>query len=271
LVATAAVPFLVGGTFSVWAGSALALSQRQTDLQFKIPPTKIPLNVKGQVVTIVASGVIAMVSTGRELTIFRLELDADLADVQQNLTALLSSQLDKDDPCGEHIEIQHAELTPHPPASIAVVQLRYERRACVKVFGKHEVKRLIGGNAVIELKLTPAVGENNTELKLLPEVGPIQADGSLGELLRSGPLGDLLREKIRNAILSAMEKGTSLSATIPPVARNYTSVQNARFKDGGSGRLMVVLDGEIRITKAQAQELYNQLQQHSPELTHHAN
>ena len=245
--------------------------QHRSDLEFKIPPTKIPFNVKDQPITIVASGLIVMTSSGRETSTFKLDLNADLSDVQQNATALLAAQLDKDDHCGEQIQIQRATITPAAPASLAVVELHYERRACVKVLGKHESKKLVGGNAVIQLKLTPAVEENNTELKLVPEVGPIQADGSLGELLRSGTVGDMIRDKIRNAILSAMSKGTDLSATIPPVAQPYARIQNAQFKDGGGGRLLVFLAGDIRITKQQVQELSNEIKEKTRGLGHSAN
>jgi hypothetical protein len=231
------------------------------DVSFRIPPVKIPLNIKDQPITIVASEMISMISTVRDMTTFRLELVANLADLQQNVTGLLGSELDKSDECGDRIQIQHATLDPAEPASVAVVQLHYERWACIKIFGKRQVKKLVDGNAVIHMKLTPAVGENNTELKLIPAVGDIEADGSLGELLRSGTLGDMLREKIRESILSAMQKGTDLSATVPPAAQGYASIQDARFRDAGAGRLMVVLDGEIRISKEQAQALSRELKE----------
>jgi hypothetical protein len=177
------------------------------------------------------------------------------------MTALLSSQLDKDDHCGDRIAIQQATLAPTDPASIATVQLHYERWACVKAFGKQQAKRVVGGNAVIPVTLTPGVDENKTELRLVPEVGTIEADGSLGELLRSGTVGEMIREKIRSSILSAMQKGTNLSETLPPAAQGYATIENAEFKDGGSGRLLVVLDGQVRITKEQAQTLSKQVKE----------
>lgn len=243
-----------------FAPAALAVASGGS-LEFKIPPTRIPLNIKNQPVTIVASGVIAMVASGRDTSTFRVQLAGDLSDLQRNITPLLSSQLDKDDRCGEHIEIQNVSLTPAPPASAAVVQLHYERRACVKVFGKEKSKRLVAGNATIQLKLTPLVGANHTELSLEPEVGPIQADGSLGEVLRSGSMGEMLRDKIRSSVRSAMEKGTDLRAVIPPAAQNAVNIQSARFEDGGSGRLAVMLIGEIRITKDQIQQLSRELKE----------
>jgi len=202
-----------------------------------------------------------MTSKAGDLDIFNLQLTADLTGLQQNMTALLSSQLDKDDHCGDRIAIQQATLTPADPASIATVQLHYERWACVKAFGKQQAKRIVGGNAVIPVTLTPGVDENKTELRLVPEVGTIEADGSLGELLRTGAVGAMIREKIRSSILSAMQKGTNLSATLPPAAQGYATIENAEFKDGGSGRLIVVLDGQVRITKEQVQTLSKQVKE----------
>jgi hypothetical protein len=241
----------------------VTLSAGATDktVAFKIPPVKIPVNVKDQRVTMVASGLITLTSKAQGLNILNLQLTADMSDLQQNMTELLDALLDKDDHCGDRITIQHATLTPVEPAGLAVVQLHYERWACAKVFGKEQAKRVIGGNAVIQMTLTPAVEEDSTELRLVPSVGPIQADGSLGELLRSGTLGDTLREKIRDAILSAMQKGTDLSATLPPAVQGYAKIKDARFKDGADGRLLVQLGGEIKITNEQIQVLSKQVKE----------
>jgi hypothetical protein len=120
---------------------------------------------------------------------------------------------------------------------------------------------VLGGDAQIQIKLTPAIDTDSTELQLVPEVGEIQADGSLGELLRSGALGDALREKIRNSILSALHKGTNLGATLPPAVQGYVTIQNAEFKDAGDGRLLVVLDGEARLTQEQVKLLSDQVKE----------
>jgi hypothetical protein len=229
------------------------------NLNFKIPPVKIPLTIKDQTINITASALILQVSKAHEPNLFKLELTADLSDLQPNMTALLSSQLDKNDPCGDRIAIQNATLVPADPAALATVQLHYERWGCAKVFGKQQSKRLIAGNAVIPIKLTPCVDENNTALRLIPEVGTIEADGSLGELLRSGALGTAIREKIQAAILNALQKATNLSATLPPAAQPYATIESAAFKDAGAGRLNVVLDGQVRITKEQAQLLAKQV------------
>ena len=253
LVALVLALFLVVGAPSVKANDQA--------MTFKTPPVKIPLNIKDQQVTIVASALITMRAKEQGTNILKLELTADLGDLQQNMTGVLGSELDKEDRCGDHIAIQNATLTPLEPASVVVVQLHYERWVCAKVFGKQEVRKVIAGNAVIQMKLTPAVEANKTELRLVPEVGPIQADGSLGELLRSGTLGDMLREKIRTAILSAMQKGTNLDATLPPAIQGYATIRDARFKDGGAGRLVVILAGEVHATHEQLQALSKEVKE----------
>jgi hypothetical protein len=228
---------------------------------FKIPPVKIPLEVKDQRITITASAILTLSSKDRNLRILNLQLTGDLSDLQHNLTSLLSSQLDKDDRCGERVTIQNATLKPAEPASVAVVQLHVERWACVKVLGKQAAKKILGGDAQVPIKLTPEIKKDSTELQLVPEVGDIQADGSLGEVLRSGALGETIREKVRSSIVSALNKGTNLSATLPPAVQGYVTIQTAEFKDGGDGSLLVVLDGEARITQEQVKLLSDQVKE----------
>ena len=238
-----------------------AIHASGNSITFKIPPVMIPLKIKDQQATIVASAIITLVAQSRGLNTLKLEFTADLSNLQRNMTGLLSSALDKDDRCGDRIDIQNATLTPVDPAALATVQLHYERWVCAKLFGKQEDKRLIGGNAMIQMKLTPAVEENNTELRLVLELGPVEADGSLGELLRSGTLGEVLRDKIQSAILAALKKGTDLSATLPSAVQGYVTIQDAQFKDSGSGRLAAVLDGEGRITNEQLQALSKEIKE----------
>jgi len=229
------------------------------DATFKIPPQKIPFTFKDQQAYIVASATVSMLAKTSDVQTFRLQLNADLTGLQENLTPLLAAQLDKDDKCGERIAIQQATLTPAPPAAVATVQLHYERFACVKAFGKQQAKRLVAGNAVVPIRMTPAVEQDNTQLRLNPEVGEIQADGSLGELLRNGSLGEMIREKIRDSILHAMQKGANLSATLPPAAQPYATIASAQFRDAGAGHLAVQLIGEIRVPRDQLQAVTQQL------------
>jgi len=228
---------------------------------FKIPPVKIPLDIKDQPMTITVWATLTVSSQEHDLGTLSLELTGDLSDLQRNLTGLLSSELDRDDRCGDRITVQSATLTPVEPAALASIQLHVERWACIKLLGKQTAKKLPGGDAQIQIKLTPAIDEDKTSLRLAPEIEQIQADGSLGELLRSGALGDTIREKIRSAILSALQKGTNVGATLPPVVQGYVTVQTVEFKNAGDGRLLVTLSGNARITQEQVKQLSEQVKE----------
>jgi hypothetical protein len=115
-----------------------------------------------------------------------------------------------------------------------------------EVVWEEQVQKLIAGNAVIQAKLAPSVGENHSELRLTPELGPIQADGSLGELLRAG------------TILSAMQKGLDPNAILPPVLQGSVTIQDARFRDAGSGGLIVTPNGLVQISDDQLPDLEKQ-------------
>ena len=239
---------------SFWAATKAA------ELTLTIPPVKTSFKIENQPVTVTASGIMSRVAKDREKEIFRLTLTADLLDLQQNMTVLLRSQLDRSDQCGERIAIQHATLAPIGPAGLLTAQLHYERWACAKAFGKQIVKRLVAGNAVVPVKLTPSVEGNAVRLE--PEIGNIQADGSLGDLLRSPSFGATLREKIRSALASAIQKGANL-AVLPPAVESVATLQHAQFKDAGAGRLAIELGGEVHISAEQAQLLVNQLKEHT--------
>ena len=175
------------------------------DTVLQIPPVKSLVEVKGQPVAITASGAIlrAPGAWGREA--YRVQVKADLSDLQQHLTALLAAQLNKADRCGETLEIQKATLTPQEPAGLLTAHLRYERAVCAKAFGRQINKRMVAGNGVVDVKLIPVVEANKT-VRLVPEVGRIEADGSLGEMLRSGSLGDQIREKIEESLVNSIPK-----------------------------------------------------------------
>jgi hypothetical protein len=245
------------------AVQAFAVPAKNEDFTFKIAPQKTSVKIENQPITITASGIISVGSRGNDEYILKLELDADLSDLQQNMTGLLKSQLDKNDRCGDRIEIEHAALMPARPASRAVVQLHYERFTCLKAFGKQMTKRLIGGNGIIQMKFTPTI-DNGKTLRLVPEVESIQADGSLGELLRSGELGATVRDRITKALLSSMQKGTDRSLTLPPAVQDIATLDKAQFEDEGSGRLGVALGGQVVVSPQRIQLIKQQLKERLP-------
>lgn len=242
------------------AAHASPAAARGEQFTFKIPPQRIPLKLGNQPMTTTAWGTISIGSTDNKTFVLGLQLDADLTDLQQNATGLLRAQLDKDDRCGDQIAIQHVELEPAGPAARAVVQLHYNRNACFKVFGKRQSRKLIGGNGIIQMKFTPVV-ENHESLRLSPQVESVQADGPLGQLLRSGALGNMVRERITKALLAALEKGTDRSLTLPPAVQNLAAIDGAQFQNEGAGRLGLALEGQVVITPEQIRLIKTQLRE----------
>jgi hypothetical protein len=232
---------------------------KSEDLTLKIPPITTSVTFGNQPIAITAWGVISRISKSPDQQVFRLKVTADLSDLQRNITGLLQAELNRSDRCGERIAIGHATLAPLDPASQLTVQLHYERYACAKAFGKQMVTRLVVGNGMVPIKLTPAVEQNVPRLNA--EVGTIEADGSLGELLRSGSLGTMLQEKIRNSLVSALQKGMNFGNTLPGVVQNTASISNAQFMDAGAGRLGFVFTGEVRVTDAQVELLTSRLKE----------
>jgi hypothetical protein len=229
------------------------------DFTFHLAPVKNSIRFMDQPVVITTSGVISEgVAEGGQNT-FKLALTADLSDLQDNMTAILGAQLNKSEPCGERVGIQNATLSPKDPATLVVVQLHYERWAC---FGRDTVNEMAEGNGTIEVKLMAAVGEDGT-LRLVPEVGRIHAEGLVGELLRSGSLGDAVRDTITQTLLSTVRQSGDFKVTLPASAREYATLRRVQFEGTGAGRLIAVLDGDIRVSNERATALTSELRERS--------
>jgi hypothetical protein len=226
------------------------------DVTFNIAPVKSSVSLANQSVAITTSGVIMQGPAESGENKFRLHLIADMSDLQQNIAAVLRAEIDKSDQCGERIAILGAALTAQAPATLVVVQLHYERWACLG----RDPNEMAEGNGRIELKLTPSVGRDGT-LRLVPELGRVDAPGLVGELLRSGSLGDALRDKIADSILSAVRQGGDFDATLPPAAKGGATLLRARFEGTGAGKLVGILDGEIRVSGEQATLLTSELKE----------
>ena len=233
------------------------------DLTFNLPKVTNSINVAGQPVSISASGIVSRQSAGTPAgtnengrNLFSLKLTADLSDVQHNITAILRSKLTRSPRCGERLEIQQATLTPMAPASLVVARVHFEHWVCPP--GQESPMEVVGGDGTIEVKLTPSV-EQKAGLGLISEITRVDAERFLRDLLRSGDLGDTLREQIAASVLSAMQKGTDLKATLPPAAQSSATLQKAQFQDAGAGQLSLLLEGQVQFSEEQTQQFAAQL------------
>jgi hypothetical protein len=239
----------LGGEMSIGAAS------NSQDVIFNLRPVKGVINFSGRSVEITTSGVISKAALQVAPNSFRLQLTADLSDLQRNLTQVLRLQLDKSDSCGEQIAIRTAVLTPSDPASVAQVHLHYERWAC---FGKGISNEMVEGDGEIDVKLTPSVAEDGG-FRLVPAIARVDAQGAVGEQLQSGSLGELVRDKVAASLLTIVQR-TSDYKTVPPEAvQGKVTLRNARFEGTGTGKVSIVLDSEVWISHDSLTALANQL------------
>lgn len=246
-----------GLMWSILAAAIFGAAARCAEPVFRIPPVTTTVNVQGQPVRVTVSGSVFASSQDNGQEAIRVDLNTDLADFQHNLTPILAAQLNQSNRCGERLNVLDAKLVPSAPSGLLTVSAHAEKWACAKAFGKEIVKRLVGGDGVIGVRLTPQV--EGAGVKMSAEVTSIEADGSLGELLRSGAFADAIREKIRATVVSAIEKSTDFKAVVPPALQEIVSIGSVQFADGGSGRLAVAISAEARIPVRQARELLERL------------
>lgn len=218
-------------------------AERSQDSAFNLAPVKNSINFAKRPIVVTTSGVVSRASAEDAQNVFTLELTADLSDFQQHITEVLRAQLNQANRCGERIEVLSASLEPSTPASRMLVQLHYERWACMG----GEVNEMAEGNGTVEIRLTPSIREDG-KLALAAAIGRVEAEGLLGDQLRSGSLGETVRAKVTGALLSALT-GSDFKAILPPAAEDYATLRHAEFQGNGSIRLVVVLDGEIRIPR----------------------
>jgi hypothetical protein len=214
------------------------------EVSFNIPPVTNSLSFAGQRIAITTSGFISKDALQSEQNTLKLELTSDISDLQLNIAEVLQAQLNKADDCGEQIAIRGATLTPSTPASVVVAQVHYERWAC---FGRGNSNEIVEGNGTIEVKLTPAVGEDGG-LGLIGAIGRVDAQGLVGDLLRSGTLGEFVRDKIAETMLLAVRQSADYKTTIPSAAQGNVTLRRAQFQATGLSKLSVVLEGDIRLS-----------------------
>lgn len=245
--------------FAIFLISCLSLPQAllQAGTFFSIPPITTNIRIEDQPVNVTISGSASTTPTDAG-TLVQLQLEADLSDLQRQITPILRAQLNQDNKCGDRLSVEQVTLTPAAPASRLIAHVHYEKWGCAKAFGKEMVKKLLGGNAVMELRLTPVL-DSPGNLQLHAEMTSVDADGQLGEALRSGSLGAALQEKIRKSVVSAVEKSTQLSASLPAAVRDLAALRSAEFAAGPQDSLRLKLTAEAQVTPQQVEALTTQL------------
>ncbi len=236
------------------------------DLAFTLPQVKQSISVQNSKIPVAVSGTLSQIAAQGGQRTFKLELVADLTDLQQNITQLLRSQLDSSETCGQRVSIKQARLTSAAPASLLVVRLHFERWMCLRGSGQQTSTELAESDGTVEIKLTATIEkekekERQNALAIKAAFGRIDATGMLSDELHSGALGDDLQDKAAQLVLSGARAGTDFKIILPPAVQNSATLQGVKFRDLGVGGLGVVLEGQVEISNEQANQLASQLNQ----------
>jgi hypothetical protein len=240
------------------------------DLTFMLPQVKTPVTLANRTIPVTVSGRLTQTAAQADHRTFKLELSADLTDLQQNITDLLRRRLETSETCGQRLAIRQSTLTPATPGGVLIIWLHFERWMCTRSFGQQTSNELAEEDGKVEVKLTasivPAVEKDTTNtnpnpLQVTAEIGRIDATGMLAESLRSGSLGDDLRDALSQPVLRAALAATDFKIALPSVLQNSVTLQSAKFQEVGVGGLSVELAGQIDLSNAQADQLATQLNQ----------
>ena len=237
----------------------LCLTAAAADLSLEIPPVHANLPVQNQSVAVVVSGHVTVTSSGADQLI-AITLRADLADLQDKILSILQAELNQDKRCGDRLSVNTASLLPDSPAALLTAGFHYEKFACAKALGREIAKRLVAGNGTLRVRITPEV-DSSESVHLRADVQSLDADGQLGEILRSGEFGDALREKIRKTVAADLEKSTNFAAALPDSLRDAAAIQSAEFTKTADAHLRLNISGGLRVSRSQADAIAARLKQ----------
>ena len=87
----------------VWAAEA-----QTGGAGLRLPPVKTSIDIGGRSIVVTAWGEVFRSSAG----LIGVTLTADLGSLQDNMTELLRSQLNRSDRCGERLSVEQASIEP---------------------------------------------------------------------------------------------------------------------------------------------------------------
>ena len=241
---------------------SIVTSGQGSDVAFKLPTVKNTVNFANQPVVVTLSAAISKAAVEGAVNTFGMELTADMSDLQQTIADVLRARLDTSDRCGERIALETATLTPQESTGLVMAQLHYERWSCTTMFGRENMNEIVEGNGTIEVTLAPAIAENGT-LQLAAKTLRVDAQGLVGDLLRSAALGETLRDKISDSVLTVLQQGADFKMALPVETRGYAALRRARFQGTGLGKLIAVFDGDIQVSNQNLGAVTRALQERS--------
>jgi len=243
-------------------GRAMSLFPAEgQDLIFHLPEVTSAIEIGGESISIPAGGTATRTSVTDGRNVFNLRLVANLSDIQDNITDLLRSHLNRAPRCGDRVDVQRAQLLPRSADTVAVINLHHEHWLCSSSATLGGLEQLVASSdGVIEIQLRPSLGPDG-RLALDSTMNSVEAQGAFRDSLVSGTLGAAIREQVTAVLLSAVQQNAVARAPLPAAAQDAVTIQNVQFRDDGADVLSLVLDGELRFSDEQTKLFVSQLKQ----------
>jgi hypothetical protein len=259
---------LVRQSYLIWRRLATAmfllpLMAFSADFTFEIPSAPVAVDIGAQHVAFTVSGEVSA-SPGRPGAgdqTFPMNLRADLGGLQSHLTPLAQQELNRSEKCAERVSIQSATVAPAASAADLAVHLHFERWVCIAA-EPSAPKQLMASDAIVHVIATPVLEKSASgvqSVRLDAQIGGIEADGPLGEMLRSGTIGSTIRDKMSAAMLKLLQRSTDFDGVLALPARHFAAIQKIAFVDAGFGRLALDMAGRLQVPGESVSAVLEQL------------
>ncbi len=178
--------------------SAAAVAAAEIPIRHRV----VTIDVAGTVVPVPLAGRITTTGNGAALDA-RIFLAADLGAAQRQIEPILRARLNRDDRCGERIEVKRATVAAMAPAARVTVALSYGRSVCVTRDGKRYRTKLFEESGQMVFDITP--GARDGVIVATVSVISIKAGALLSALLRDPKLLQPLVDRIANEAVIRIE------------------------------------------------------------------
>ena len=228
-------------------------ASRATVIPLEIQAQRIEQEIGGQRVTLALVGRLTLIDEDAGAR-GEIVASVDLADLQAKIPAIVRTAGNRNEPCGERIDLRAAALRPHAEHAALFVGGRYERWGCLPWAGLDAAHLLYGQDGSASFELVPRAAPDGIAIDT--RVTAVRADGALGELLATRLLGDWLSERLAAVISRAFEADRLRVALPAQLAGLHPRFDSVRFTDLGQGRLGLVAEGKFALSPGQAGQLF---------------
>ena len=208
---------------------------------FAVPfePFTVKVPFEGREISLNVSGTATATDTDKALDI-KADLVVNLASLQAQIGDVIRAKVNRDDDCGDRLNVHTVNLHAEPPVAMLDASAHYERWGCG--FGLRTV--LLKQDGDIRIRLIPAVANDTIKVDL--DVVEVKANGILGELLRDGVAGPLIVDQIRSLFPKTLTAGRFRDALPAPVRDVPAELSNVAIVDVGNG--VPGIRGTLRMT-----------------------